>query len=290
MLKSARSTRLSTHNPRQRDRQAGPSGSPGPTGQPTGGRGWPCPAGFSPAVRSPAVWLLPTDSTRGGAPAGATCAARGPLERGDRRSWRAVALQGGGAGLFRRNGGRSGDFGSRPSFAIARRARCARKEEERKAEQGWPRRRARRPSSGERQREGKRKAGPHLRSIREASGSTAWRARWRCLWREKVVKGAVAGVERGGKRRGGVELRRGSCCLLRIGGSERNGVSGEKRGAGGRLGEARAVGPAGAPPGGRRRRTVATWWPLPERGRGTARGVREGGRARPGRLANWAEK
>ena len=127
MLKTARYTRLSTHNPRQRDRQAGPSGSPGPTGQPTGGRGWPCPAGFSPAVRSPAVWLLPTDSTRGGAPAGATCAARGPPERGDRRSWRAAALQGGGAGLFRRKGGRSGDFGSRPSFAIARRARCARK-------------------------------------------------------------------------------------------------------------------------------------------------------------------
>ena len=201
-----------------------------------------------------------------------------------------MALLGGGAGWFRRNGGRSGDFGSRPSFAIARRARCARKEEGRKVEQGWPRRRARRPSTGERQREGKRKAGPHLRSIREASGSTAWHARWRCLWREKVVKGAVAGVERGGERRGGVELRRGSCCLLRIGGSERNGASGEKRGAGGRLGEARAVGPAGAPPGGRRRRTVATRWPLPERGRGTARGAQEGGRARPGRLANWAEK
>ena len=107
MLKSARSTRLSTHNPRQRDRQAGPSGSPGPTGQPTGGRGWPCPAGFSPAVRSPAVWLLPTDSTRGGAPTGATCAARGPPEQGDRRSWRAVALQGGGAGLI---------FDSNPNF------------------------------------------------------------------------------------------------------------------------------------------------------------------------------
>ena len=79
-----------------------------------------------------------------------------------------------------------------------------------------------------------------------------------------------------------------ACCeWKRASGMGRVGRSGRwrelKRGEG-------EVGPAGAPPGGRRRRTVATRWPLPERGRGTARGAREGGRARPGRLANWAGK
>ncbi|XP_066365624.1 uncharacterized mitochondrial protein AtMg00810-like [Miscanthus floridulus] len=72
-------------------------------------------------VRSPAAWSLPSDSTRGGALAGTTCVARGSPEQGDRWSWHVVALHGGGAGSFRRNGGRSDDFGSRPSFAIARR-------------------------------------------------------------------------------------------------------------------------------------------------------------------------
>ena len=47
-----------------------------------------------------------------------------------------AALLGGGAGSFRRKGGRSGDIDSQPSSAIARRAWCARKEEEREAEQG----------------------------------------------------------------------------------------------------------------------------------------------------------
>ena len=48
----------------------------------------------------------------------------------------------------------------------------------------------------------------------------------------------MAGVEHGGEGRGGAELRRGCCCLLRVGGSERNEASGEKRGAGGSLSEA----------------------------------------------------
>ena len=50
------------------------------------------------------------------------------------------------------------------------------------------------------------------------------------------------------------------------------------------------VGPAGAPPGGRRRRTVATRWPSPERGRDTARGARR--EAEPGQagLRGWAGK
>ena len=107
------------------------------------------------------------------------------------------------------------------------------------------------------------------------------------------MSGAVAVVECGDEWRGGAELRRGCCCLLRVGGSERNEASGEKRGAGGSLSEASGrwdpqerhpAGGAGvrSPRGGHCLSAVGT--------RRAARGAREGGRARPGRLANWAGK
>ena len=102
---------------------------------------------ISPAVRSPAAWSPPSDSTRRCAHAGTACKARGSPEQGDRRPWRVAALHGGGAGSFRRTGGRSDDIDSQPSFAIVRQARCARKEEEREVEQGCPRRRVLRLSS-----------------------------------------------------------------------------------------------------------------------------------------------
>ena len=113
------------------------------------------------------------------------------------------------------------------------------------------------------------------------------------MWREKAASGAVAAAERGGEWRGGAELRRGCCCLLRVGGSERTEASGEKRGAGGSLSEASGrwdpqerhpAGGAGvrSPRGGHRLSVVGT--------RCAARGALEGGRARPGRHAGLGRK